>query len=132
MKIAEIYKLYNDLASIREKKIPIRMSFIINRNVKKMDEIVSDLEAKRDELVKKYGEKDGDGNIKYADNGSVAIIDRENFMNEYTEIMATDIDITFDKLAMDDIEKCDTDPAYDKLSVAEVGALEIMVGDCKA
>ena len=128
MKAQEIQDMYIGLRNIVSKRVPIKMSFIINRNLKKMEEVVKDIDENRQKLLEKYGEKKKDGTLNIDENGNVAVEKSKtvNYLMELSEIMSAEIDITFDKVTLSDIEKCDT-ADYDKLSVAEVGALEKMM-----
>lgn len=130
MKASTIQKTYTELAGVKAKKLPVKMSFILSRNLKKMEEVVSDIDGKRNDLLGLYGEKDDDGQLKVGDNGQVKIVDPDKFMSELTEVLNADIEITMDKVSMSDVEKCDQD-GYDALTVEEVGALEIMLEGSK-
>ena len=130
MKASTIQKTYTELAGVKAKKLPVKMSFILSRNLKKMEEVVSDIDGKRNDLLGLYGEKDDNGQLKVGDNGQVKIVDPDKFMSELTEVLNADIEITLDKVSMSDVEKCDQD-GYDALTVEEVGALEIMLEDSK-
>lgn len=128
MKAQEIQDMYIGLRNIVSKRVPIKMSFIINRNLKKMEEVVKDIDENRQKLLEKYGEKKEDGTLNIDKNGNVAVekSNTVNYLMELSEIMNADIDITLDKVTLSDIEKCDT-ADYDKLSIEEVGALEKMM-----
>ena len=126
MKALDIQNMYLGLGNIITKKVPIRMSFIINRNRKKLEDVVRDIDENRQKLLEKYGERQPGGKLNIDENGGVKIVDPEAFSNELMEILNADIDITLDRIALEDIEKCDTD-GYDKLTVEEVGALEQMI-----
>lgn len=130
MKVSEIQKVQSALSGIRNKKLPIKMSFVLSRNLKKMDEIVADLDEKRNELLERYGEHDETGQLAVSESGSVKIIEAGKFMEEMNDALNTDIELTLDMISEADIEKCDQD-GYDNLTVDEVGAMEcmIVVGD---
>lgn len=128
MKASEIQRVYQGLMGIRAKRVPVKMSFILSRNLRKLEEIVQDIETKRNDLLQAYGEKDEDGKLKVGDNNEMTVPaqDVPKFMSDWSDILNTDIEITLDKLSMDDVEKCDQD-GYDSLTVEEVEALECMI-----
>ena len=126
MKVGEIQKIHTALSSIRNKKLPIKVSFVLSRNLKKMDDVVHDMDEKRNELLNKYGEKDVNGMLAVGENGNVRIEDPTKFMDELNEMLDTDVEITLDTISEADIEKCDQD-GYDGLTVDEVGALDCMI-----
>lgn len=126
MKASTIQNIYMNLSGVGAKELPVKMSFVLSRNLKKLREVVQDIDAKRNELLNKYGEKDDKGELIVADNGSVKIPDADKFMAELNEVLNADVDITLDKVTEADIEKCDNEK-YDSLTVDEIGALEYMM-----
>ena len=125
MKVQEIQNAYRKLAGLKEKKLPIKMSFVVSRNLKKMEEVNNDVEEKRNELIEKYGKRKEDGSLDVEENGNIKITKPNEFIAELTELLDVEMDMAFEKITESDIEKCDTD-GYDKLTVDEVGALAFM------
>lgn len=128
MKASEIQQIYTKLYSIRTKKLPIKMSFAVSNNLRRMEEIVLGIEGKRDDLLGLYAEKDECGNVKADENGNVRIGDPEHFLTGLNEVLNADVEIVFDRISMADMEKCDID-GYDSLTVDEVSALYCMIDD---
>lgn len=130
MKASEIQRIYSALMGIKVKKLPIKMSFILSRNLKKMEEVVQDIENRRNDLLNTYGEKGEDGQLKVGDNGEITVPapDVPKFMTDMGEVLNANIEIALDKVSMADVEKCDQD-GYDNLTVEEVGALECMLDE---
>ena len=58
MKVNEIVKISNCISKIKNKKLPIKMSLILIRNSKKLEEVVKDIENKRFEIISQYADKD--------------------------------------------------------------------------
>lgn len=128
MKASEIQRVYTELTSIRAKRLPIKMSFVISRNLKKMEDVVQDIETKRSELIKQYGEKDASGDLIIEEDDRIKLTDTAAFIRDFSEILEADVTITLDKISLEDVEKCDQD-GYDSLTVEEVGALSCMLND---
>lgn len=128
MRASEIYKIYKDLEKFvnEEKKLPVKIGWIINRNMKKMEDIVAGVEENRSALIQKYGERKEDGSLDVKEDGSIRIADTDNFMAEFDSIFDTEFDISFDMITLEDIEKCDTGD-YDKLSPKDIATLDFMV-----
>lgn len=126
MKLGEIQKIYVGLNGILGKRIPMKVGFIINRNLKKMQPIIEDLDRVRNEAIEKYAEYDEEGKPLAVENGGIRIKDVEGFTSTINDVLDSDIDIEFDKFSMEDLEKCELD-GYDKLTVAEQGVLEVMI-----
>lgn len=125
MKAHDIQRLYSSLQEVKNKKLPIKVSFILSRNMKKLEDIVSDIDAQRKLLIEKYAEKDENGNVKVGENEQVKINDIGAFLSQMENMLEADINIILDGLTLEDIESCEAD-GYDKLTVDEVGALQEM------
>lgn len=125
MKASTIQNMYMTLNNVGTKKLPVKLSFVLARNLKKLQEVVQDIDAKRNELLNRYGEKDEKGELIVGENGSVKIPEAEKFMDELNEVLNADIEITLDKVTVEDVEKCDSEK-YDSLTVDEMGAMEYM------
>ena len=82
MKLGEIQKIYTALGTTLEKKLPLKVGFVINRNIKKMQPIIEDLDKTRDDAVNKYGEHDEEGKLVKSDTE----IDPYTDPNSYTQI----------------------------------------------
>lgn len=128
MKASEIQKIHSALTGVRNKKLPIKLSFILARNLKKMDGVVQDLEEKKQELIEKYGERDEDGELIVGDNGDVKIPHAKAFVIEMSDMLSAEIEMQLDTITESDIEKCEQD-GYDNLTVEEVGAMECMINE---
>lgn len=126
MKLKDIITINTQINGIMGKKLPVRVAFIISRNVKKLSEIVSDYDEKRITIIKKYAETDDDGNIITDEHGNAKIIEIANANKDLTELVETEINIEFDKLTLEDLEKCDSD-AYDSLTPIEISCLDFMI-----
>ncbi len=126
MKLKDIITTHNNINKILEKKLPIRVAFIISRNVKKLSEIVSDYDEKRITIIKKYAEKDKDDNIVTDQNGNAKVTDITNANKDLVDLIETEINIEFDKLTLEDLEKCD-ESSYDSLTPSELGCLDFMI-----
>lgn len=124
----EIVNLYNELDSLRTKKLPIVVSFAVNRNLKKMKDIADEIESSRIDVIKEYAEKNDDGEVKTNDNGQATIPEEkvDAFNKDFDSLMNINTDIDLETITMTDIEKCDLD-RYDSLTVDEFGILEKLV-----
>ena len=126
MKVSDIQKLHDGLDGLRNKKLPVKLSFVLLRNLKKIDDVVNDLEEKRTELIEKYGDHDEQGQLVINDEGNVKIENTKDFLSELMEIYDADVEMQFDTVSESDIEKCDQE-GYDHLTVEEISALESMI-----
>ena len=123
MKVSEIIKISNCIDEIKDKKLPIKMSLILIRNSKKLNEVVKDIDNKRFEIISQYADKDQNGQI-LSENGQFKVSNNlTDFENDLKELFNTQINIQLDTLSMEDIQKCDNEK-YDSLTMEEVDALQ--------
>lgn len=139
MKLSEIQRIYVELTSDKnstkrpliDKSLPMKIGFIIQRNLKKMEPIIDDFDKARQKLVLKYAQRDEDGNV-ISNGAGVPISNSFQFNRELDDLLDTEVELEFDKFAMSDLdvlsdeEKC-KEYGYDKPTVGELGALELMI-----
>ncbi len=92
--------LLNDIQNAKEiitklanVDLPIKESYLLSKLIKLLNEEYNTIEEFRMNLVRKYGETDGD-NIKVIP-GTENFI---SFMNEYNQFMNTEIDLNLSKI----------------------------------
>lgn len=126
MKVSEIIKISNCIDEIKDKKLPIKMSLILIRNSKKLNEVVKDIDNKRFEIISQYADKDQNGQI-LSENGQFKVSNNlTDFENDLKELFNAQINIQLDTLSMEDIQKCDSEK-YDSLTMEEVDALQYII-----
>lgn len=126
----QINNLYNGINDLKDKKLPIGVSFVLTRNSKILKDIFDDIDESRLEIIRQYCVKDDDGNLIVEENGDVQIPPEnvDHFNNDISELLNRDTEITLEKLSMEDIKKCDLDK-YDSLTLKEFEVLEQLVED---
>ena len=126
MKTIEINKTFENLTELEKKTLPIKVSLVVSRNIRKIKEAYNDIETKRMELVSRYGDKDENGEVIVNADGNVKISDPKDFIKEFDELMASELDITLEKITMDDLNKCENEK-YDALTLEEISALTLFL-----
>lgn len=126
MKANEIIKICNCISKIKNKKLPVKMSLILIRNSKKLEEVVTDIEDKRFEIISQYADKNQNGQILSEDGQFKVSNNITGFENDLKELFNTQINIQLDNISMQDIEKCDEDK-FDSLTMEEVEVLQYIV-----
>lgn len=122
MKLLVIQQCYRVIESMKQKKLPVNVSFIIYRNVKKLIPIIQDIENNRKDLLQKYMKKDDNGNPVIINN-KYDLTDLNAFDKQMNELLNTDINIDFDKISKFDIQRCDEDK-FDSLTLEEIAVLQ--------
>ena len=83
------------LSKLTNMELPIKLSYAFSKNITNIDrELVAYNKEKR-KLIKKYGEKDKEGNLKTKEDGTINILNIDNFNKELKEILEieTEVDI---------------------------------------
>lgn len=127
MKISKAKETNEKLSTITTKKLPIKMSFAIQKNAKRIKEIVDFANERQNDIIERCAERDEKGNfVPSEDDQGIKIADAETFMKEMTELMETDMDIDLVKISMADVERCDEE-RYDSLTPNDLDAIEDMI-----
>lgn len=127
MRIDDAQNIYDSLESLMSKKLPFKMAFAVQKNMKQLKEIVDFFNDREVEIIRRYAQKDENGDLKRSEDGErILIDDAQSFVADMDELTNTDMEINFIKLSMSDIERCDED-RFDSLSPSEIGALEEMI-----
>lgn len=120
-----LYK-FKEECTANKRKFPTRISLMINRNIKNLQEVYNDIEDERINIITKYADRDEDGNVIYDDKQNIHIEDLEGVNKELSEMFDTEIDVHIDYITDEDLEKCDLGE-YDSLSFDEVSMLSFMI-----
>lgn len=124
MTVNEIIKIFDCVNEIKDKKLPIKISLILIRNLKKLKEIMEDIEDKRTEIINKYADRDEKGQLILNKKDQFQVSNNiTNFENDLKELFNTQIKIQFDKFSIEDIEKYDENK-FDSLTMNEVEILQ--------
>jgi len=127
LKISKAKEINDNLATIVTKRLPIKMSFAIQKNAKKIKEIVDFANERQNDIIERCAERDEEGKyVPSKDGQGIAIADGETFLKEMNELMETDMEIEFVKINMADIERCDEE-RFDSLSPTDLDAIEDMI-----
>lgn len=127
MKSQDVTSIYRALQGLKDKRLPIRLSFLLTRNISKLQEINDDIQSQKKKIIERYGSKDKDGNLIIGDNGGVFITDTVAADKELAELFQTDVKVDLEEIPQEDIENYDDDK-YDVLTFGELEALLLMRG----
>lgn len=115
------------IEKIMDKNLPISIGHKIQRNFKKLNEAFQEFEQSRSKLMEKYGEKDDDGNLVVDKNQRVKIVDVQAFEKEFSDLLATEVEIQLDTFAFKALEDMESSGRYDNITPREQAALEFMI-----
>ena len=124
LKNKDILNFVNGCASLREKRLPVKLGYAIKKNLAAVSDAANAYDAERQELLEKYAAKGEDGKF-LVENEQYSIEDKEGFAKDLDELLAIETEVGIHTVSEEEIEKCD-DPRYDALTVADLETLEIM------
>lgn len=107
-------KILTDITKLREiskKELPIKASYAIAKNLKKIEDELEIYYKEREKLIDKYAEKDENGKIKVDNNGFIIFKDKEGWDKEIKELLAIENDIKIHTFSIDVLEGYNMSPA---------------------
>lgn len=86
-------------------EIPIKTSFKLIKNVKKIDLILESCNEANKKLLEKYGEKNEDGTLKIDkdNNAKIPMEHMGDYLKERTELLNTENDIDIDTITVEEL-----------------------------
>lgn len=127
MTISNIQAMVEGLTEVSKKRLPIKVSYVISSNLEKLKPHNEAAEQTRNDLLRQYGEKDEDGNLKFNEKNEIRIVDVTSYVKDVNELMNTDVDISFDKFSLEDLERCEKEDRFDVLTIEEISFLKPMI-----
>ena len=121
----EIVKIFSRIRTIEEKKLPVKLGFAINKNVKAMKGTAESYDAERTKILDKYGQKDEDGQLEISGDEYV-LTDKKAYAAEMNELLGIESELQVHTVTIDDISRCDEDK-FDALTPGELEILEFMI-----
>ncbi|WP_195618380.1 hypothetical protein [Clostridium paraputrificum] len=91
------------LSKLTNLELPIKLSYAFSKNITKIDAELKAYNIEREKLLKKYGEKDEEGNLTQSEDGKVNILDIENFNKEIAELLQCENEIDIHLIDLESI-----------------------------
>lgn len=126
MTLNEVLVNYRNLISLAGKKLPVRLSYAVSKNLRLLEKEAELIEKSRTELAEQHAEKDEEGKPATKDGNYVFGENKEKFLEEYNEYLETEIELDPHRIPTEEIEKTE-DSRYDVLSPAELMGLTFMI-----
>lgn len=113
VKLEDLVNATDGLRGLSQKQLKARCAYAVGKILKSADAEIQSFNETRMELIKKYGEKDENGELKTEENGNVRIPPEglNDFSKELRELLDTEIEISANKIKMDDIGEVEFTPA---------------------
>lgn len=116
----ELLNIYDAFENISTEKMDLNTSFIIAKNIKEISIAKELIDQKRNELIQNYAEKDEQGNvISPSDNGSIKIINVQEFTEKLNELLTSEVDVNIDTVSKKSLSQIKVSPK-DILSLMDI------------
>lgn len=87
-------------------ELPIKLSYALSKNITKIDRELIIYNKERQKLIEKYGAKDEEGKLNNREDGTIDIVDTENWNKDLRELLEIENDIDIHVI---DLENIDSD-----------------------
>lgn len=85
-------------------ELPIKISYIISKNIIKIDNELKVYNKEREKLIDKYGERDAEGKLKVREDGNINIVDIESWNKANNELLEIETEIDIQTIDLDNID----------------------------
>ena len=113
VKISDIMNSTETLQKLAKMPLKAKLAWQVAKLLKVLDAEVQQFNDTRLELIKKYGEKDSNGELVTDENGNCRI-EKEmlgNFTNELNELIGAETEINANKIDINSLEDLDFTPS---------------------
>lgn len=121
MKLQNLVKTTKTLETLSNEKINVRLAYKIMKVLKETKNDVDFYQEKGAEIIKKFAEKDDNGEIKLSPDGRDIVLQKDkidDFNKEYTELNDTEVTIPEIKFEIEELEEVKLS-ALDLMSIEE-------------
>lgn len=113
VKISELLNSTESLQKLAETKLKAKLAWQVSKLLKSADKEIQEFNETRMNLVKKYGEKDEQGELITDEKGNCKILEGgiNDFTSELNELVGSEVEISANKISINDLENIDFTPA---------------------
>ena len=113
VKISDLLNSTDTLQKLAKKDFKAKLAWSISRLLKSAETEIQSFNETRMNLIRKYGEKDENGELVTDENGNCRIENDSlnNFTNELNELIATEVEINANKINIEQLEDLDFTPS---------------------
>ncbi|WP_281550166.1 hypothetical protein [Murimonas intestini] len=124
IKNSEIVEFLNGVSGIKEKRLPVKVGYAINKNIRGFEDAAVAYEEERRKILDKYLVLGADGKPVDAD-GQISYSDENAYVQDINELLSIENEIDIQQIDFSELEKCDSEQ-FDSLSIKDISMLEFM------
>ena len=104
--LQELITSFPALKALADKEVPAKVAFLVAGIINKISEEYKTFENTRESLIRKYGEKDQNGEVKVQDDGTVLITPQwlDSFNHDLQELLETKVTIVNELIPLSALE----------------------------
>lgn len=125
------------LSQISEKRLTVKVSYSIGKNISKLESLLKLYNKEREKLIDRYAEKDKDGKLKVAADGNSIKFKDDNaangWKNDIEDLLDIENEVEVRSIPLSSIEELDEirkqhpELKYDTLTPKETGTIDFMI-----
>lgn len=106
IKLEELINGADSLRALSQKPLKARCAYAVSKILKAAENEMVSFNETRMNLIRKYGEKDENGELVTDENGNAHVMPESinDFTNELNEVLETTVEISSNKVRIDDLE----------------------------
>lgn len=113
VKLEQLVNSTDALRGLSQKSLKARSAYAVSKILKAADTEMTNFNEARMELIKKYGEKDENGELKQDEKGNVRVEPEfiQSFSDELKDLLDTEVEISANKISIGDLGDVEFTPA---------------------
>ncbi|MDU2672650.1 MAG: DUF1617 family protein [Clostridium sp.] len=122
----EMVTFLNSVGIIKEMVLPVKASYAVSKNIKKIEKEIEAYNEERAKLLDKYGEKDEDGNLVVSEEQNIKIVPEnvEKWNKDLSELLDIEVEVDIHKLKFSVLEESGT-----VMSISGIQSIDFMLED---
>lgn len=94
------------LKKMSQLDLPLKLSYKLAKNIMSIDSELTIINAHKQKLIDKYGEKDTEGNLITDERGQIRILDIDGWTMEYSELENLEVDVSIKLISEEELLNC--------------------------
>lgn len=113
VKISDLLNATDTLQQLSKKSLKARLAFSVAKLLKGAEQEIQSFNETRMNIIRKYGEKDENGELKTDESGNCKIEESSinEFSKELNDLIDTEVEISASKMRMEDLENLEFTPS---------------------
>ena len=103
IKLGQLDFIISSLSNLVTKELPIKLSYRLSKLIKVLANEHELYNQNKNEIIKKYAEKDEEGNIKQLEDNKINILSPNEYQRNLEELHLLGFEVLFEKIKIDEL-----------------------------